>query len=346
MAAVGEATQAELDDASEIIMEGSDTDTSSESDSEDNGSLFAETVPDIKDPRDVEDGTVTAVEDKEIIDDAGKESQDDVDPDKEVGTEKEVNTPEPDAITKLTEHKTNLEKALNEARGENKSLKFLIEQQKTNPPPQVDATTKEVNPDFKVLSKDEFEELKSESAVDALQYMHDLNDHKEALVEQAKVADQVTATNTLIADSLEQISLAVPGVYDDQEVGQKLTDYAVEQGFDNDSLSVLSNPATMILAPGSNTPIPLGKTAVDFVKFCNNSMAGSDDAGLRAEITKEVTETVTKQLLSKFKNNPAGVGLDEIPAAGSGSPNVFVAKTEAELSTMSYQEREDYYQGK
>ncbi len=343
----GEATQAEINDASEIIMEGSDT--SNDTGAEENDSLFGEAVPDIKDPRDVEDpGAVAAVKDEEDINDADKTSQvDDVDPDKE--KKPEVNTAEPDEVTKLTEHKGNLEKALTESRAKNKSLQFIIDQQKNQPPPNVDATTK-VDPDFKVLSKDEFEELKGESAVDALQYMHDLTEHKEALAEQSRVDNQAAQAksleDTLVAESMEAISIAVPGVYDDEAVGQKLTDYAVEQGFDNDSLAVLSNPATMVLLPGSNAPVPLGKTAVDFVKFCNSSMAGSNDTELRAEITKEVTATVTKELLSKFKNNPTGIGLDEVAAAGSGSPSVFIAKTENELRAMSPQAREDYYQGR
>lgn len=344
----GEATQAELDNASEIIMEGSDSDSSNDSGAEENNSLFGEEVPDIKDPRDVEDGTVTVVKDETDVDDADKTLKvDDVDPGKE--KKPEVNSDEPDEITKLTEHKSNLEKALNESRAKTKSLQFIVDQQKNQPPPNVDATTK-IDPDFKVLSKDEFEELKGESAVDALQYMHDLTSHKEALTEQARIDAQVeqvkVSVDNLVAASIEQISLAVPGIYEDEAVGQKLTDFAVEQGFDNDSLSILSNPATMVLLPGSNAPVPLGKTAADFVKFCNSSMVGSDDTDLRATLTEEITATVTKDLLAKFKNNPTGVGLDDVAAAGSGSPHVFIAKTENELRNMSPQEREDYYQGK
>ena len=338
----GEATPAELNEASEITMEGSGDVVIGQDD--ENGSLFGEVVPDIKDPREVEDPAPSlSLEDKEVLD-TGKPPEDViVDP---VKVDKEVIPEEPDALTKLTEHKTNLEKALNASRAEIKSLKFLAEQQKIQPPAPVNDQAAKVDPDFKVLSKAEFEELKGESAVDALQYMHDLNAHKDALVEEAKVNEQVTATNNLIANSLEAISLAIPGVYEDQAVGQKLTDYAIEQGFDNDSLSILSNPATRVLLPGTNTPVPLGKTAVDFVKFCNGQMNGSDNTQLRAEIEKEVTARVTKDLLSKFKNNPTGVGLDEVPTANSGSPSTFVAKGEAELRKMSEQERDDYYQGK
>lgn len=341
----GEATQAELNEASEIIMEGSEDGTSNQ-DGE-NNTLFAEEVPDIKDPRDVEDpASSQPLEDEDIEDTEDPAQGDDVDPDK--GEEKE-DPDEPDEAAKLREHKSNLEKALNESRAKAKALQFKLDQQKSQPKPQEDPATK-VDPDFKVLSKDEFEELKSESAVDALQYMHDLAEHKEALASQAKAEEQASrekaTVDSLIADSLEQISIAVPGVYEDQEVGQKLTDFAVEQGFDNDSLAVLSNPATMVLVPGSTSPVPLGKAAVDFVKFCNSSMNGSDDTQLRADIEKEVTAKVTQDLIQKFKSNPTGVGLDEVPTAGSGSPSVFIAKTEAELRNMTSQEREDYYQGK
>ena len=346
----GEATAAELNDASEIIMEDSGDVVIDRA--EENDSLFNEVVPDIKDPRDVEDpGTVTAVEEDPKILDAENTTKDQadivVDPAKEV--KQEGNTPEPDAIAKLTEHKTNLEKALNASRAETKSLKFIIAQQE-NQPTQVDAPTKDVDPDFKILSRDEFEELKGESAVDALQYMHDLNEHKDALAETARFNDQIArekaTLDDLVAESMEQISIAVPGVYEDEAVGQKLTDYAIGQGFDNNALSILSNPATMVMVQGSKTPVPLGKTAVDFVKFCSNSQTGSDSTALRAEITKEVTATVTKDLLAKFKNNSGGIGLDSVPTSGSASPQAFVVKGEAELKKMSYQEREDYYQGK
>lgn len=346
-----EATAAELNDASEIIMEDSG-DVVIDKTGEGNNSLFNEVVPDIKDPRDVEDGTVTAVEDEKVIKDDEKDTTQEktdivVDPAKE--KKPEGNTPESDEITKLTGHKTNLEKALSASRAEIKSLKFTISQQ-ANQQPHVDAPKKDVNPDFKILSDDEFEELKGESAIDALQYMHDLNGHKEAIAEQARFDNQVAteqaALNDLVNESMEQISKAVPGVYEDEAVGQKLTDYAIEQGFDNDALAILSNPATMVMVPGSKTPVPLGKTAVDFVKFCSKSQTGSDSEALRAEITKEVTATVTKDLLAKFKNNPGGISLDSVPTSNSGSPTAFIAKSEAELKKMTYQEREDYYQGK
>ncbi|MCP3940399.1 MAG: hypothetical protein GY710_02820 [Desulfobacteraceae bacterium] len=354
-----EATAAELSAAAEITMEGSGDVVVDQAD--ENQSLFGETVPDIKDlssevtpasspSLDEQDSVVLENPSQDKIVDPNKEKE--VDPgEKDGGPEDgEATTQEPDAVTKLAEHKSNLEKALNESRAKNKALQFRIDQQATQQPTQVTTPTKAVDPEFTVLSKTEFEELKEESAVDAIQYMHDLQNHNDATREQRhqedKVAKELQSTNSLIADSIEQISLAVPGVYEDAQVGQKLTDYAVEKGFDNDALSIFSNPGTMVIMPGSNKPVPLGNAAVSFVKFCNDSMAGSDTTQLRADIEKEVTAKVTNELIQKFKNNPTGVSLDEVPTAGNGVPDTWAPKSEAQLRSMSEKEKEDYYAGR
>jgi|GEM_PF-1066802 hypothetical protein len=348
-----EATAAEVATATEIIVEGSETLTPGQSDEGSDDSLFGESVPDVEESSSEVDDPASSQSsaDKEVVDPDEQSKQEEViKPGEEEGEVKEEDKipKEPDDVTKLTEHKTNLEKALAEARAKNKSLQFMVDQKESAQPAEVEAgETPKVDPDFKVLSKEEFETLKEESAMDALQYMHDLQTHKEAAFAAKTQADTVAAEkesmDSLIADSLEQISLAVPGVYENAAVGQKLTDYAVEKGFDNEALAVLSNPATMVIVPGSNKPVALGKAAVSFVKFCNDSMTAPESS--RADIEKEVTERVTKELLTKFKDNPSGIGLDDVPSSDNGAPKGWAPKTEAELRAMSQKDRDAYYEG-
>lgn len=340
------ATPAELNAASEIVMEGSG-DVVSTTQASENTSLFGETIPEIVDPSESSEvipAPSPSLEDKEvkiIVDPTEKPA---------IQPKAEEKPAEPDAVTKLTEHKTNLEKALNESRAKNKSLQFLIDQKAAEQPVKAADTPTIVDPDFKVLTKAEFESLKEESALEAIQYMHDLQGYKDATTakQQAEAQEQAAKTdmNVLIADSLEQISIAVPGVYETAEVGQKLTDFAIERGFDNEALSILSNPATMVMVPGATKPVPLGKAAVAFVKFCNETMTGNNPSQLRAEIERDVTAKVTKDLIQKFKNNPSGVGLDEVPSADNGAPKSWAPKTEAELRAISSKEREAYYEGR
>jgi len=351
-----EATQADLNAAHDITMEGSGDSLSGEG--EERSSLFGETVPEI-DESDNASGDVNPapsqpsddIKDLENADTDGEgEGQEDTDAagaqdDPEKKKETGQGGGESDELTKVTEHKNNLEKALASERAKNRSLQFMLDQSKENPPKTGDV--KELDSDFKVLSKKEFEELKEDDPTAAIDYIFQFNEYKEAKAEKDRVANEARQvqeqTNTAISEALEQISLSIPGIYEDEAVGQKLTDFAVEKGFANEDLAILSNPATMVIPQGSNTPVPLGATATAFVKFCNSQMTGIDTSALEAEIT----ERVTNDLLKKFKADPgaANSGLDDIPASGSGAPEKWEPKSEDELRGMSDADREKYYRG-
>jgi len=357
----GEATAAEINAAREVTVEGSGDAIPGDDESQE--SLFGETIPTIEEEdseEEIESSDVKPAPSQPSDDDPKEDESDEGDAGEgkeeetegEEGDQQDDDKPDkedvPDELAKITEHKNNLEKALAEERGKNRSLQFMLDQAKAQPAPQ-DAPKKP--PEFKVLTKEEFAELKEDDAVAALQYMHDLADHKEAVAAydraQADAKQAESSRNAIISESLEQISTAVPGVYDNEEVGQALTSFAVEQGFSGEDLSVLSNPATMVIPHGSTTPVPLGQAAVAFVKFCNDQMKGSDTTALEKEITERVTKEVTGDLMKKFKSDPASVAasLDDVPASQSGAPEKWEFKTEDQLRAMSEEDRDKYFAG-
>ncbi|WP_022667912.1 hypothetical protein [Desulfospira joergensenii] len=279
----------------------------------------------------------------------GKESEKDSESGKEKEAPAEVAQLTSD-LEKMTEHKTNLEKALSSERAKVRSLQFALDQKPVQTKKKPES---KIDPEFKVLSDEEFDELWEENPKEAAIYQRKLFDHKQAVseqkAEQKRIDDEERAERdfhqNIIRTSLEEVSQAVPGIYDDESIGKALTEYAVEQGFQPDELVVLSNPATMVIPQGSDKPLPLGKAAVSFVKFCSDAMKSKevDISQIREEIRKEEAD----KLLKKFKDNPkeAAPGLDEVQTVKVEIPGAWKPKTEEELAVMTEPEREAYYSG-
>lgn len=372
------ASPAELNAAHDITMEDSGDAVTGAVDSRE--SLFGETVPELSEsgevitapsqPSDSEEKK-DGEEEEEAPgdDDHGEESQAKKDvpadesekaeekPDKEKEAEKEEGKEDQADIAKITsdlekmtEHKTNLEKALSAERAKVRSLQFALDQK----PPQAPAKPEsKVDPNFKVLTDEEFDELWEEDPKEAAIYQRKLIAHERTVAEekaaQKRMDDEAKAernqNQSIIQTSMEEVSQAVPGIYDDEAIGKALTEYAIGKGFQSDELVVLSNPATMVIPQGSDKPVPLGKAAVSFVKFCNDSMKSKeiDISQIREEIRKEEAD----KLLKKFKDNPkeAAPGLDEVQTAKVDIPGAWKPKTEEELARMNETEREAYYSG-
>ena len=107
-------------------------------------------------------------------------------------------------------------------------------------------------------------------------------------------------------------------MYDqDSDVMDTLVKHAEEYGFDPAYLNAMTNPATKIILPGSKKVFRMGKGAVSLVKMLNKSLTAknsNDPEKLRADLTKKITATVTKELLNKFKSDASGFrSISDIP---------------------------------
>ncbi len=339
-----EATPAEVEGAAEeITMEGV-------TETDERESLFGETVFDPS--SDVDNGDSPSKDDKadEPGDGEGaepeekKEGAEEGDPAKEEG-EKPDEKPE-EKKDEPAEGKPPKgyvpTKALHEARAEKQALKAeldLLKQQATRP-----AQTQVPN-GFKVLEKEAYEELKNEDPVAAVEYLNNLRDYDR---EQDRIRTVQDGRNHAISSAVERIAKNVPGVYDnDSDVSQKLMDHAMENGFDGDSLTALSDPRTMIWPSGAPAPIPLGEGAAAIVEMINSSYAGTDNSELVEKLTAEITEKLTKEFTSKTNTqSDSKRTLGDLPASKeTQTQSTWHALNEDQMRNLSPDARDKYRQG-
>jgi len=198
--------------------------------------------------------------------------------------------------------------------------------------------------DFKVLSKEEFQELLEGDPVEAIKYQQEYFDYRERQKEQ----EQAAATeHGIIQASLDRVRKAVPQLYEEgSDVGSKLTDFALAQGFDANHLGALVNPRTKIIPAGSDKPILLGEGAAALVEVLHKfQRTAANPEQLKAEIEKGLRETITKevteQLLEKFKKAGSADSFRTLgDGAGAGDETPGTREfTEAEYAKMSPAER-------
>lgn len=221
-----------------------------------------------------------------------------------------------------------------------------------------DIKGKDLKPDkdaFKVLSDEEFDELAEEDPAEAVKYERQLNKHlreQEAIDAKNKASeDQYRQDQAIINQSIERMEKAVPGLYEEgSPVNQELGQFAIENGFDPDFLGAMTSPSTLILPPKAKNAVLLGDGAAGLVSMIyklRSAIKVNDPEALRAqiktEIEKELTETITKQLMAKFKSQTGmefkSIGdvpgaSDEIPSASGGFT------TEAQYANMSQTQRD------
>lgn len=328
------ATPTELSNAADIQMEDTGA-VVTETPADTRESLFGEKVEPIEAPSDVTpapsqpSGDDKPVEPTETpVDDPKEKDLPAVEPKPEVAPE----------VEKLTEHKTNLEKALAAERAKSKSLQYQLTQLPKSEP----APAKE---EFKVLSEAELEELVEDDPMEAVKYTARLNDHYRR---QDQIKIQENQRESIISESMGKISDAVPGIYDQgSEVGLKLTEYGIDQGFDVNTLAALSNPGTQIIVPGEDSPRLVGDGAVALVKILNSGFAGGDDSALRAQIEKEVIERVTKEITQKMKATSGAPTLGDLPASSKENSisSAWKPMSETELRGLTPDQRERYRKG-
>lgn len=245
--------------------------------------------------------------------------------------------------------------ALKEAREENRQLKDRLRQleAKSLDAPLVSAEVPVVNPDFKVLSKTEFLELSEESPREALVYMQELQEHKDALraiqEQETLNARRAQEVEGLFEEAVEQMSAAVPGLFDENSTAQQeLATFAEDIGFSKD-LFYLTNPETQIILPGEKTPLYLGSQAASIIKMLatvRNKVGATPVDTIRKSIEAELRPKIEAEVLSKIKSGTKKpfVSLTDIPTSASTAPLKGVL-TEAEYARLSPSEQKAYLSG-
>jgi len=242
-----------------------------------------------------------------------------------------------------------LRKALSDAESGKQELTAEIEALKTAPADEPDWVK-----DFEVLASDKFDELVDDDPDKAIKYQHRLNEYNKisAAQNESKLAEKrrVDRTNQVITDSIAEIKTAIPDLYaeDNTETMEAFVKTAVDAGFDEQYLHVLSRPDTLIIPPGGKVPIPLGKGAVSLTKLIDTLRKSS---GVRSELEKvlrpELEKEITAKLMKKMKDSPAGEfrSITSVPGSGEEPGDFSKVLSEAEIGNLSDADQEKYLSG-
>jgi hypothetical protein len=214
---------------------------------------------------------------------------------------------------------------------------------------------KDTEDTFKVLSDEELKELAEDDPVEAVMYQNRLNKHlreqQEKEAKQEAQREQSYADEAVINQSFERMEKAVPGLLDKSNpINQELTQFAVDNGFEPDYIAAMTAPGTLILPAGAKNPVLLGPGAAGLVGMIyklHSTLKENDPETLRAQIKakveKELTQTITEQLIKKFKS-PAGgeefKSIGEVPGGPDEVPDVSGGFTEAQYANMSPEQRD------
>ena len=188
--------------------------------------------------------------------------------------------------------------------------------------------------DFKVLSKQEFQDLADTNPVEAIKYQQELIDYnkyqdslREAEEQEARQADNDKVT---IQNTIDQMKAEIPGLYEEEsEIRDKLTDFAISHGASKATLGILTDPATLVLPPGADEPMLLGPRAAELVRLIHKTygLAGkSDRAKIEKEVEAKLRPEIEKELLKKFKSRSLGdefKDIGELPSGSEISEDIF-----------------------
>jgi len=183
--------------------------------------------------------------------------------------------------------------------------------------------------DFKLLSKEEFQDLADENPIDAIKYQQDQREY-EKYQEKLKAAEyeeqrQVEEDRKVVEGTIAKIKEEVPGIYDkDSEIRGSLTEFAVESGIGKTALGIITDPATLVLPPGAEQPVLLGEHAAEVVRMIHKvyglTKGGPSRESMKKEIEKELRATIEKETLAKFKDGSLGEEFKDIGEIPSGEP--------------------------
>ena len=192
---------------------------------------------------------------------------------------------------------------------------------------------------FKELSQDELAALKEEDPDEYNDYRINLIEHREA---QKRVADAERI-------SLREVREAAAEVNDltaDQAIVDELINHGTASGFTAGDLAALSQPHTKIVTGDGKTRY-LGKAAVAFIRHLDATRRvdkATVEAEVEARIRPGLVEQITKELLTKFKNNDGQTTL-----VGQGDKEfkkqLPARLTEAQFAKLSPKEQEEWLKG-
>ena len=210
---------------------------------------------------------------------------------------------------------------------------------------------------FKILSDEEFDELAEEDPVEAVKYERALNKHlreQEAKKVEADARQKRHGQDNLVVkQSFERMEKAVPGIHEEgNTINQDLSQFAIDNGFEPDFLQAMTAPGTLILPPGAKSAVLLGNGAaglVEMIAKLRGVSETSDPAKIRAEVKteveKELRESITKELITKFKQGSIGSeafeSIGDVPGASGDAPVLFSGNLdEKRYANMTPKERE------
>lgn len=171
---------------------------------------------------------------------------------------------------------------------------------------------------------------------------------------EAKRTQEVESAYVLRCE--QEMAAAVPGIYDQSApTAKELTEFAIEHGFNEDYLGLLTNPRTVIIPPGqasgAEKKFLLGDGAVGVVKAIHalkQKTVGNtpDMASLKKKVEAELRPQITKELLEKLQKSPGYRGLDDVPSAGGDPPRSKVeVLSPEEFDRLSPKAKEEYLGG-
>jgi len=362
-------------DPSEFGLEGvsaadlGDPDAPEESDSED-----AET--DTKDAEtETEDAEIDTEDTETDSDDAETDSEDaetdseDAETDSEdTETDSEEKSQKKDAVP---EGYVPLE-ALHQARGDIRRLKqeiSAIKAQKTEAAPDRLFTKAEAEKfeDFTVLSKARLAEKFEDDPVGAAEYTEKLSeyyDFKNRVTQQKVLDDKKAQDQEAYEAALKEeysaaekaMEEALPGIFSDEGVQKGIAEFAESIGF-KESLFFLTSPATQVIPPDGDTPVPLGTLAADVLKALVNARSKAEESKpvdtkalekeIRVKVEKEIRAELEKEVLSKVKkrSKKGYTSLDDIPTSGADKTHSGKVLTEGEFDRLSPAAQEEYLKG-
>ena len=234
-------------------------------------------------------------------------------------------------------------------RAENQRLATEL---RTKAAPELDAEAQQFK-EFKVLSDEDYDNLLLEDPEEANRYLYKFNRYQ---AYQSKIEKQSAAKseaeslqNALIRESALEIEKMLPGVNSDQQNEEvwALAEFAKGHGIGGDVLEAITNPSTRIITAQGQEYV-LGPGAVDVVKMLISMK--SFEANKASELTKQIEERLTKEVINKIKsNNPSASFRSLDLAAGSSEKEVgntnFKKVSESDFSRMSEAEQAAYLGG-
>lgn len=199
--------------------------------------------------------------------------------------------------------------------------------------------------DFKVLSDSEFSELAEDDPTAAVIYQRHLQRHIENKT--AKETQERYEKDT-IDRTLDAMGKIVPGLFDEaSDANQTLTDFAVSSGLDDvNVLGAITNPRTRFIDADGN-PQLLGEGAAKVVALlasAHRRSQGADEAAMRKQIEKEVTETIMKKFKTTGNADESHASIGDIPGS-SGEDIDMRDYSESELMKLSAAERRRWLGG-